>query len=108
MSFQRRAGIVGVLISLALAVYCAGVYYSPALIVYVVEQSLIEKAPAGADQVLLRTRLQALLASIPNKNEKLARMLVMSQNLEKVQTLTRQELDQLLSVAPKPKASDPL
>ncbi len=104
MNFQRRAAIVGFLAVIGLAVYCAGIVYSQALVVYVVEQSLAEKAPAGTDTALLRARFHAMLASIPDKKVRLARVLAMSQDLEKVQTLTPQEVEHMLSVAPKGKA----
>ncbi len=101
MNFQRRAAIVGLLAVIGLAVYCAGIVYSQALVVYVVEQSLVEKAPAGTDSALLRARFHAMLASVADKKLKLARVLAMSQDLEKVQTLTPQEVEQMLSVASK-------
>ncbi len=106
MNFQRRAAIVGFLAVMGLAVYCAGIVYSQALVVYVVEQSLIEKAPAGTNSALLRARFHAMLASIPDKRVKLARVLAMSQDLEKVQTLTPKEVEQMLSVASKGRRAD--
>jgi hypothetical protein len=107
MSFRQRAGIVGVLIIIGLAAYGTARFYSPSLVVYVVEQALIQKAPPGYDAALIRSRFHALLAALPDKNAKLARVLAMSQYLEKVQALTPQELQQLLSVTPETTAKGP-
>ncbi len=98
MSFRQRAAIVGVLAVIALAVYGAARHYRHTLVIYVVEQSLMQKAPPGSDPALLAMRLRALLASIPDNNERFAKVLAISQEIEKVQTLTPQELEQLLSV----------
>ena len=100
MSFRRRAGVVGVLVVIALAAYGTARFYSPSLAIYVVEQALIQKAPPGSNPFSICGRLHNLLATIPDRKAKLARVLAMSQYLEKVQTLTSQELEQLLSFTP--------
>ncbi len=98
MSFRKRAGIVSVLGIIALAVYGTARYYRHPLVVYVVEQSLIQKAPPGTDPTLIREHLRALLASIPDPDTRFARVLAISQEIEKLQALTPKELEQLLSV----------
>ena len=71
MSFQRRAGIVSLIFIAALTVYGLARLYSHPLIIYVVEQSLIQKAPAGSDPGLLRARFHAMLAAMPDRNVRL-------------------------------------
>lgn len=107
MSFRRRAGIVGLLFVVFLVAYGTARFYSHTLVIYVVEQALIQKAPAGTDPALIRMRFHALLATVPDNNAKLAKVLAMSQYLEKVQTLTSEELEQLLPVAPRTPARNP-
>jgi len=107
MSFRWRAGTVGMLFVVSLAAYGTARFFSHSLAIYVVEQALIQKAPAGTDPTLLRTRFHALLAAVPDSKAKLAKVLAMSQYLEKIQTLTREELEQLLSVTPKTPAQNP-
>ncbi len=73
-------------------------YYSPALVLYVVQQSLAQKAPSGSDSALLRERLHALLAAAPDQKARMERLLQISEYLEKVQSLTPEELDELMAV----------
>jgi hypothetical protein len=100
MSFRRRAGIVGVLSVMALAAYGTARYFSDSLVFYVVEQSLLQKAPPGMDPTMIRARFRTLLSNIPDRNARLARALAISQSVERVQTLAPTELEQLLSVTP--------
>jgi len=86
------------LLAIASVLYGVARYYSPSLILYVVEQSLAQKAPAGTSLVLLHERLRALLSTAPDQNAKMERLLQISQYLEKVQYLTREELDELVAV----------
>ena len=107
MSFRRRAGIVGLIFVIALAAYGTARFYSHSLVIYVVEQALIQKAPPGSDPTMLHARLHALLAALPDSKAKLAKVLAMSQYMEKIQALTPEELEQLLPVTPKPLAHNP-
>ncbi len=95
MALRHRLVIVGLLALIALGAYALGRFYSPALMTYVVEQTLIEKAPPGTDASLLRHRFEAAIGSQP-AGEKLQRLMRLSQYLEKVQELTQPELDLLL------------
>jgi hypothetical protein len=98
MSIQKRSIIVVVLFAFALTLYGAAKYYSPSLILYVVEQSLIQKAPAGTDTVLLQNRLRTHLSTISDQSAQMRRLLRISEYLEKVQHLTPEELDRLLAI----------
>ncbi|HYK88740.1 MAG TPA: hypothetical protein VE398_08220 [Acidobacteriota bacterium] len=98
MSFRRRSAVAGLLGILALGLYLTGRIYSPSLVTYVVEESLIQKAPPGTDPNLIRRDLHALLDAIPDRDVRLSRVLAISQYVEKVQTLTPQELKRLLAV----------
>ena len=107
MSFRRRACVVGLLFAVALAFYGVARLYSHSLVLYVVEQSLMQKAPPGTDLTLLRMRFQAQLAALPDRRAVLAKALALSQNLEKIQKLTPQELEELLPVTPETRGSGP-
>ena len=96
MQFRRRLTIVGVLALAAAVTYATARYYAPALMAYVVEQTLIEKAPPGTDVTELRDRFRATLAAEPSDSSKMQKIMRLSQYLEKVQQLTRPELDILM------------
>ncbi len=98
MSFRRRAAIVGLIAAVAAGVYIPARLHAYSLVIYVVEQSLIQKAPPGTDPAVIHERLGALLAAIPGRDAKLARVLAISQFVEKVQSLTPQDLEQLLTL----------
>lgn len=104
MSIQKRSLVVVVLLTLASASYGIARYYSPSLIYHVVEQSLIQKMPAEVSKSMVRERLQAHLAAVPDSNARIKRLLQISEYLEKVQHLTSEEWDGLLP-AGKPEAS---
>ncbi len=82
-----------------LGAYGTASYYSTAMIAYVVEQALIQKLPDGADTELFHSRLQRLLAGMPDRRAKMAKLLEMSQYMEKVQKLTQVELEALFAGA---------
>jgi hypothetical protein len=82
--------------------YGAASYYSPSLVLHVVEQTLIQKAPEGVNPVWTRERLHTLLAAAPDQSARMAKLMHISERLEKVQTLTPEELDSLLTTGEKP------
>jgi len=82
--------------ALFLAVYLTAKYYSPTLVAHVVKQALMEKAPVDMSPILVGERFEKLLAAIPS-DDKLEKMLALSNYLEKVQKLTPAELERLLS-----------
>lgn len=96
MALRQRLGVMGLLAFAALAIYGMGRYYSPTLMAYVVEQTLAEKSPPGTDPAMLRSRFEALISASPSREAKLETLLRLSQYLEKVQELTRPELEMLL------------
>ncbi|MDM7994612.1 MAG: hypothetical protein QUT30_02885 [Acidobacteriota bacterium] len=96
MTIQRRSVVVGALLAFAFILYGTAKLFSPALILYVVEQSLIQKAPAGINTVQLHKQLHAMLDKDPDQNAKMKRLLRISGYLEKVQHLTPEELNDLL------------
>ena len=98
MTFQKRLMVVMALGIFALASYATARHYSPALVVYVVEQSLIQKAPLGIDPALLHERLHQLLSGAPDPKAQMGELLRISVYLEKVQRLTPEELDELLEL----------
>ncbi len=96
MSFRRRAFVVCLLLIVALAADATARFYSPGLVVYVFEQALMQKIPRNMDPALVRARLRDVLDRYRDRDGQLERVLAMSQYLEKVQTLTPLELDELL------------
>ncbi len=98
MAIQRRLLVLIVVFAFALCFYGAARYYSPLMIRHVVEQSLIQKAPAGTDEILLKKRFQALLSAAPDRKSEMDTLLRISRLLEKVQQLTREELNELTAV----------
>jgi hypothetical protein len=97
VTIQKRSLIVGLLLAFALILYGAAKYYSPTLIFYVVEQSLIQKAPSGIDPARLHARLSELIAKDPDHMAQMRRLLHISQYLEKIQHLTLEDLDKILA-----------
>jgi hypothetical protein len=98
MTFRQRT-----LRLLCLGVVAGGAYavtriYSSILVTYVVEESLIQKAPDGADTGQIRARFQGLVHTIPDRGTRLRRLMEMSQVLEKVQRLDRDGVERLLSI----------
>jgi hypothetical protein len=106
MTFRNRLMVVSLLGAAAVTAYGAGRYYSPALISYVVEQALVQKLPQGVDPEEARGRYRDLMGSIPDRKSRLEKLLFLSQYLEKLQILTREELDQLLKRDPEPPKSN--
>ncbi len=98
MTIRKRSLVIGCLLVIALVIYGAAKYYSPSLIRYVVEQSLIQKAPSGARPDILHERFRAHLSAAPNQNSQMESLLRISESLEKVQRLSFEQLDQLLAV----------
>lgn len=97
MTIQRRSMVVGAFLAFAFILYGTAKFFSPALILYVVEQSLIQKAPAGSNTVQLHLQLHALLDKHPDQSAKTKRLLQISGYLEKVQHLTPEEVNALLA-----------
>ncbi len=95
MALRYRLMILGLLALITMALYGLGRFYSPSLMTYVVKQTLIEKAPPGTDNAMLKRRFEAVFSHRPTE-DKLQRLLRLSQYLEKVQELTRPELELLL------------
>jgi hypothetical protein len=98
MTIQRRFLFVTALFAFALVLYGAGKHYAAPLILYVVEQSLTQKAPAGIEPWQLRERLHSFVAAAPDQNNKMERLSRISAYLEKVQYLTSEELNELIPV----------
>jgi hypothetical protein len=98
MPFQRRLLVIMTLALVALCAYGAASYYSPSMVAFVVEQALLQKLPDDADPGICRRRFQGLISGLPDKKAQLARLLEMSQQIEKVQKLSRLELETLLSL----------
>jgi hypothetical protein len=99
-SFRRRAVILCILIVLFLAVYAVGRQFSPAIVAYVVEEALVQKAPQGVSALEAHRHFQEWLAGI-GPDRRLNELLDLSRYLEKVQKLTPDEFIQLLRRDPR-------
>jgi len=98
MTIRNRSIVLGSMLAMASVLYGAARYYSPLLVVYVVEQSLAQKAPSGINTSLLHERFRAHVFSAPDTASRMERLLRISESLEKVQHLTFNQLDELLIV----------
>ena len=96
MTLRQRVLVLSLLAASALGVYAAARYQSAALEAYVVEQMLIQKSPVGTDPAFIHKRLQTLLASAPKPGDKMEKLLILSQRLEKLQQVTPEELERLI------------
>ncbi len=90
--------VVAIVFALASVFVGVARHYSSSLVLYVVEQSLAQKAPPGTDSLVLRKRIHKLLAAAPDQKARMQRLLQISEYLEKIQYLTPEELDELLAV----------
>ena len=97
MMIWKRSLVLSMLLTVALIVYSAVRYYSPALIQHVVEQALIQKAPDNIEVSMIQQRLAMCLKVEPDKQSRLRRLLQISAYLEKVQHLTTEEWNELLT-----------
>ncbi len=86
------------IVTFLLILYGTAKYNAPFLVEYVVEKTLIQKAPAGTDPAEIQESLQKLLAEVPSRKERLERLFLISSYLEKVQELSPQALAELLDV----------
>jgi len=84
----------------AAGVYLTAKLCAGSIVAYVVEETLIQKAPPGMDPHLLRSRLESRLAACPDETTRLQRLMEIAQTLERVQTLTPHELEGALKVCP--------
>ncbi len=98
MTIQKRSIVIVMVFALASILYGAAKYYSSSIILYVAEQSLIQKAPTGTDPAELHQRLSTLLSMAPDQKIKMEKLLQISEYLEKVQHLSPEELDRLLAI----------
>lgn len=98
MTIQKRSIVLGLIVLLFALLYGIAKFNSPFLVEYTVEQALIQKAPPGTDPVKIHERLQELLAQAPDRRTRIDLLFRISRYLEKVQTLSRQDLSDLLEV----------
>ena len=95
-TFKQRIPVLCLAAVFFLAAYGIARHYSPALVAYVVSRTLIQKVPEGTNPAQVEKRLERLTAAMP-PDDKLKKMLALSNYLEKVQKLTPAELERLLA-----------
>jgi hypothetical protein len=98
ITFLQRVEILGLLLLVFLMIYGVARHYSSAIVAYVVEEALLQKAPEGMSPAMVRQRFDAALASTPQQ-VKLLKLLSLSNYIEKVQKLPPAELDRLLATS---------
>jgi hypothetical protein len=98
MTIRKRSLVIASLFAVALVLYGAAKHYAPSLVLFVVEQSLMQKAPSGINPSSIHERFRARIAAAPDRNTQMQRLLQISQYLEKVQHLTFEQLDKLLAI----------
>jgi hypothetical protein len=96
MTIKGRSLVIGSLLIFVSILYGTARHYSSSLIFYVVEQSLIQKAPPEVDTALVQKRFQAQISAIQGKDLQMKKLLRISEYLEKVQHLTLAQLEELL------------
>jgi hypothetical protein len=97
MTIQKRSTIIGLLFAMTLILYGTARMYAPVLVLYIVEQTLIQKAPSGSDPAVLHARLHECIAEATDRKARMERLFRISAHLEKVQTVTSQDLNRLLA-----------
>lgn len=102
MSFSRRLCTVGILLALAMVAYAVASRYSAKIVIYVVEQTLIQKSPPGSDPTVVRQRFRAHMEALSGEDAKLQKALTLSQYLEKFQRLSSFQLESLIEGETKP------
>ena len=95
MTFRQRTLVLIGLGMLASGAYAIARFYSTALVSFVVEEALIQKAPAGSDAGRVRVRFHELIQSLPDRRSRQQRLMEISQSLEKVQRLDTAGLERL-------------
>ena len=96
LTFRQRITILCILAILFLGTYGIAHRFSPTIVAYVVEQSLIQKTPDGMSQTQAKQRFETWL-SAARPEDKLMKLLELSRYLEKVQALTPEEMNHLLA-----------
>lgn len=104
MTLRRRSLVMVGFLAFAAAAYGIARRSAPAMVRHVVEQSLIQKAPADVGEESIRRRLDELLRETPDGKARMRTLLRISQDLEKVQEWTRDEWTRLW---PEPESGDP-
>jgi hypothetical protein len=97
MTIRKRSLVIASLFAVASVVYGVAKYYSPSLVLFVVEQSLLQKAPSGINPASIRERFHACIAAAHDRHSQMQKSLQISEYLEKVQHLSLEELDRLLT-----------
>ena len=87
---------MGIIIVILSMLYATAEYNSLMLAEYIVEQTLIQKAPPGTDPVKVHKRLEELLTTEPDRHARINLLFAFSGYLEKVQALSPQTLAELM------------
>jgi hypothetical protein len=97
MTIRNRSLLIASFFAIASVLYGAAKYYSPSLVLFVVEQSLLQKAPKGIDPASIHERFQACFSAEHDRKSQMQKLLQVSEYLEKTQNLSLEQLDNLLT-----------
>ena len=98
---KQRLAVMGFLLLAFFSAYGVARRYSFELVAYVVEQALLQKTPEAIPPDQIRRRFETFLEA-DTTDQKMNKLLALSNYLEKVQKLTAAELDRLLSAGGNP------
>ncbi len=98
-TMMRRFIVLAIAVLIFLGVYGLGRHYSPSIVAYVVKHALMQKAPVDLSPKSVEERFEEFLASTP-ADDKLLKLLSLSNYLEKVQKLTPAEFERLMAAQP--------
>lgn len=96
MTIRKRSAVLGIITALSGILYGTVKLNSVNLAEYVVEKTLVQKAPEGTDPAGIHERLEELLAMAPNRQARLELLFRISGQLEKVQELSSQAVEEVL------------
>ncbi len=105
MTIRNRSLVIAYLFVTASLLYGAAKLYSTSLVFFVVEQSLLQKAPSGINPASVHERLHARITTLPDRTSQMQKLLQISEYLEKVQYLNFKQIDDLLAVEKSDKPS---
>ena len=89
--------VLGVCLIIAAASFTAARLASASIVAYVVEETLVQKAPPGTDPLWVRFRFRTMLSGSAGKAARIDRLMDIAQALEKSQQLTAPEFERLLA-----------
>jgi hypothetical protein len=92
--------VLGMMGVIAAGAYLTAKLFSHSIVLYVVEETLVQKAPPGTDPFELRLRFRTRMAKCPDESSRRERLMAIAQTLEKTQRLTPDQLEMAIEGCP--------